>query len=161
MTGRGWLLIGGAAVVLLAINRQGVIDIMSGWQQKTEFDEQFAFAEQYNDMPPGLLKRMAWQESRYNPAAKSPVGAFGLLQFMPATWAEWGGGFDIADPVAQIRAAGLYLKWLYQRLGSWDLALAAYNWGIGNVQRKGIDAAPRETKNYVAQIGADVPGVLA
>lgn len=120
------------------------------------YDEAFRMAEMYNDLPAGILSRMAYQESRYNPLAESPAGAVGLMQFMPATWREWGRGGSIYDPHAQIAAAGRYLRWLYDRTDSWPLALAAYNWGIGNVTRKGMGEAPRETRLYVAQIGEDV-----
>lgn len=110
-------------------------------------------AENRHGIPSGLLVRQAWQESRFNPAAVSPVGARGLMQFMPATAKEW--GVDVASPESSADGAGRYMAWLYGRTGSWSLALAAYNWGIGNVLRKGMIAAPKETKDYVAQIGAD------
>ena len=105
-------------------------------------------------LPAKLLSRMAYQESRYNPAAVSPVGAVGLMQFMPATAASF--GLDPTDPQASIFAAAKYMRQLYDRFQSWPLALAAYNWGPGNVARKGIDQAPAETRDYVAQIGSDV-----
>ena len=76
------------------------------------------------------------------------------MQFMPATAAEW--GVDVTSVESSADGAGRYMKWLYGRLGSWSLALAAYNWGIGNVLRKGMAKAPGETRDYVAQIGADV-----
>lgn len=110
-------------------------------------------AEQRYGIPSGLLVRQAWQESRFNPAAVSPVGARGLMQFMPATAKEW--GVDVASPESSADGAGRYMAWLYSKTGSWSLALAAYNWGIGNVLRKGLTAAPKETRDYVAQIGAD------
>lgn len=45
---------------------------------------------------------------------------------------------------------------LYRQTGDWAQALAAYNWGIGNVRRKGLAAAPAETRNYYAGILADI-----
>lgn len=114
-------------------------------------------AETRHGIPSGLLVRQAWQESRFNPAAVSPVGARGLMQFMPATAAEW--GVNVASVESSADGAARYMKWLYGRLGSWSLALAAYNWGIGNVLRKGLAAAPKETQDYVSQIGAE-SGVL-
>lgn len=110
-------------------------------------------AETRYGIPDNLLVRQAWQESRFNPRAVSPVGAQGLMQFMPATAKEW--GVNAFDPASSADGAGRYMKWLYGRTGSWPLALAAYNWGIGNVLKKGMAAAPTETRNYVAQIGAD------
>lgn len=118
-----------------------------------------AQAETGNGIPEGLLARLLWQESRYRPEiidgrVKSPTGATGIAQFMPATAAEW--GVIATDAGSSIAGAGKYLAWLYRKTGSWALALAAYNWGVGNVQRKGIEAAPLETRNYFSQILADV-----
>lgn len=111
-------------------------------------------AEAANGIPAGLLVRQAWQESRFNPLAVNRAsGAQGLMQFMPATAKEW--GVSVFDPQSSANGAGRYMAWLYGKLGSWSLALAAYNWGIGNVMRKGMAAAPAETRDYVAQIGAD------
>lgn len=111
-------------------------------------------AESRHGIPAGLLVRQAWQESRFNPQAVNQVsGAQGLMQFMTPTAREW--GVNPFDAASAADGAGRYMAWLYSRLGSWSLALAAYNWGIGNVMRKGMGAAPLETRNYVAQIGAD------
>ena len=73
---------------------------------------------------------------------------------MPATAAEW--NVNPFDAASAADGAGRYMAWLYSKTGSWTLALAAYNWGIGNVTRKGMDNAPTETRNYVAEINADV-----
>lgn len=111
-------------------------------------------AETANSIPAGLLVRQAWQESRFNPLAVNRAsGAKGLMQFMDATAAEW--GVSVFDAASSANGAGRYMAWLHGKLGSWSLALAAYNWGIGNVMRKGMEAAPAETRDYVAQIGAD------
>lgn len=104
-------------------------------------------------LPAGLLRRMAYQESRFNPSARSPVGALGILQFMPTTAAEF--KINPLDPFASIEAAGKYMAQLKKSTGTWTGALAAYNWGIGNVQRKGLSAAPKETVAYMA-MAADV-----
>lgn len=118
-----------------------------------QFDPYFTAAEQRNGLPAGLLRRMAYQESRFNPSARSPVGAVGLMQFMPATAKDW--GVNPLDPVSSIDGAGRYMAYLYRNTGTWTKALAAYNWGLGNVLRKGMAAAPAETLAYVA-IAADV-----
>lgn len=117
-------------------------------------------AEAKYQLPDSLLARVLHQESRFRPdiingSTTSTAGAQGIAQFMPATAADL--GIDPLDPFQAIPAAGKYLRQLFDRLGSWDRALAAYNWGIGNVQRKGLDAAPLETRNYVSQVLADVP----
>lgn len=118
------------------------------------YEAVFAAAEKAYSLPSGMLSRVAYQESRYNPNAKSPVGALGLMQFMPATAKDF--GIDPLDPVASIWAAGKYLSQLYRQFGTWDKALAAYNWGQGNVSRKGLDKAPTETRNYFTSILADL-----
>lgn len=91
-----------------------------------------------------LLAAQAHQESAFNPKAVSRVGAKGLMQFMPATWGEWGQGKDPFDPEASLDAGIRYMRMLLARYrGAADpeaLALAAYNGGMGTV-----DAAIRKT----------------
>lgn len=116
-------------------------------------------AEARHGIPDKMLGRLLYQESRFRAdiitgRVSSPAGALGIAQFMPATAAEM--GVDPLDPPAAIDAAGAYLRRLYNALGSWQLALAAYNWGIGNVQRKGIERAPAETRAYYTEILRDV-----
>jgi len=82
------------------------------------------------------------------------VGALGIAQFMPATAADL--GIDPLDPFQAIDGAGRYLASLYRMFGNWTQALAAYNWGAGNVQRKGLTNAPAETVAYYSSILADV-----
>jgi soluble lytic murein transglycosylase-like protein len=109
-------------------------------------------------MPAEILAWQLWKESRYNPAIingtiKSRVGAMGIGQFMPATAREELGSEAAAlDPQRAIPGVAAYMAKLYRKTGSWKLALAAYNWGIGNVQRQGIDAAPAETVDYYSTI---------
>lgn len=117
-----------------------------------------AAADQYG-VPPLVLAWLLWKESRYLPnvisgARRSRVGAMGIAQFMPATAAEELGSVEAAlDPEKAIPGAARYLAKLYRSSGrSWTAALAAYNWGIGNVQRKGLAAAPAETRDYYASI---------
>lgn len=119
-------------------------------------------AERAHGLPHNLLARVLYQESRYRAdiidgRTASPAGALGIAQFMPATAAEW--GIDPLDPVASIYGAARYLRWLYNRHGSWHEALAAYNWGTGNVARRGLQEAPPETVAYVRDITRDVAGV--
>ena len=112
------------------------------------------------------MKYLAIVESALDPQAQSRVGATGLWQFMFAT----GKMFDLdvnsyvderSDPLLATEAASKYLNSLYTRLGDWDLALAAYNSGPGNVS-KAIRRSggyknywnirphlPRETAGYV------------
>jgi soluble lytic murein transglycosylase-like protein len=140
---------------------QAVADVI-GWTIPARgemYAGPIAGVEDANGIPRNLLARLLYQESRFRPeiisgAVTSPAGAVGIAQFMPSTAAQF--GIDPRDPFASINAAGVYLSKLYAQLGSWSLALAAYNWGPGNVAKKGLDAAPQETRDYVAQITSDV-----
>lgn len=114
----------------------------------------FRQAESRYGLPPGLLSRVAYQESRYDAAARSPAGALGLMQFMPATAREY--GVQPLDPFSSIDGAARYLSALFARFGSWSQALAAYNWGPGNVAGKGLARAPEETRAYYQSITQDV-----
>lgn len=116
-----------------------------------QYDAQFTATELKYGLPKGLLRRMAYQESRFNPAAKSPVGASGLMQFMPATAAAY--GFDPLNAVYSIEYAGQMMHGLYKTFGQWGLALAGYNWGSGNVAKflAGTKTMPAETIAYMKQ----------
>lgn len=122
------------------------------------YEADFIAASLQHGLPAGLLSRMAYQESRYNPKAKSPVGALGLMQFMPATAKDY--GIDPYDAKASIYASAKYMASLYTKFGNWKDAVASYNWGQGNVARKGLSKAPLETRNYFTQILTDI-GLLA
>jgi len=102
------------------------------------------------------LKAQAVAESNLNPYAASRVGAVGLTQFMPKTW-EWIAGNDRSPfcPKHAIWAQAKYMRYLVDRVGSVRKALAAYNWGEGNVRKHTDDweaAMPQETRDYVARI---------
>lgn len=129
------------------------------WRPPEKYAGTIAAAEQANGLPRDMLARLLWQESRYREdiitgKVRSPAGALGIAQFMPATAREM--GIDPLNPAQAIDAAGRYLARLFRMFGNWSEALAAYNWGMGNVQRRGLGAAPRETRNYYSQILADV-----
>ncbi|ECQ3321600.1 transglycosylase SLT domain-containing protein [Salmonella enterica] len=112
----------------------------------------------YN-LPPGLLRSVAIAESGGNQFAVSRAGAMGLFQFMPQTAKEFGlRGNDAFDPEKSADAAARKLGGLMRFFhGDLAKALAAYNWGEGNVQRKGLAAAPEETRNYVPRVLANLP----
>jgi membrane-bound lytic murein transglycosylase D len=121
---------------------------------------------------PTELALLPFIESAFNPQAMSSARASGIWQFMPAT----GKNFELKqnlfrddrrDVLASTRAALDYLQKLNRQFGDWHLALAAYNWGEGNVQRAinrniklglGTDYAslnmPPETRNYVPKLHA-------
>lgn len=112
----------------------------------------------YN-LPPGLLRSVAITESGGNQFAVSRAGAMGLFQFMPQTAKEFGlRGNDVFDPEKAADAAARKLGGLMRFFhGDLAKALAAYNWGEGNVQRKGLAAAPEETRKYVPRVLANLP----
>lgn len=101
-----------------------------------------------------LIQALIWQESRFNPAAESPVGAYGLTQIMPGTARDLGvyPAFR-TDPLMQVRAGARYLAMRLQNLdGDIILALAAYNAGLGRVQQYGGVPPFAETQKYVVVI---------
>ncbi|PJO78004.1 LysM peptidoglycan-binding domain-containing protein [Neisseria brasiliensis] len=119
---------------------------------------------------PAEIALLPFIESAYVTKAKSHVGASGLWQFMPATGRHYGlektalydGRHDV---YAATNAALNYLEYLHRMFGDWSLALAAYNWGEGNVGRainraraQGLEPTyenlrmPNETRNYVPKL---------
>jgi soluble lytic murein transglycosylase-like protein len=129
--------------------------------------------EQYSDailtaaakhgVPADLLARLLWQESRFRDDivycnTLSSAGAMGIAQFMPATARDVSsriGAFDPCEPFGAINASAYYLSTLYNQTGNWLDAVAAYNWGIGNVKkhRAGTgNPVPQETVDYTAAI---------
>lgn len=108
-----------------------------------------------NSSRPELIAAVAYQESRFNPSVCSKRDACGLMQFMDATAQEY--SVNRFDVVSSIKGAEAYLGRLEKQFGNIGLALAAYNYGPGNMRkwlRKGADigSLPVETKNYVMQI---------
>ena len=122
--------------------------------------------EMSNQKIPLEMKYLAIIESALNPKARSRAGATGLWQFMYATGKSYGLEVnnyvdECSDPVRSTKAAAKYLNELYKIFGDWDLTLAAYNSGPGNVT-KAIRRSngktnywnlrpylPRETAGYV------------
>jgi len=144
-------------------------------QRMTERSERYLFhivEEVERRNMPMELALLPFIESAFNPQAVSSVRAAGMWQFMPAT----GQSFDLKqnvfrddrrDVLASTRAALDYLQQLHGRFGDWHLALAAYNWGQGNVnraitrnQQAGLPTGytdlnmPTETRYYVPKLQA-------
>lgn len=117
-------------------------------------------ASDQTGVPYKLLLAVAYVESRYNPAAVSPVGAQGLLQLMPRT-AESLGVTDPFDPYDNALGGAKFLRRLHDKYGRWDAALAAYNWGPGNVDSD--KDVPTSVQHYISAVqsrwdGAAAPG---
>ncbi|MDU3693027.1 MAG: lytic transglycosylase domain-containing protein [Klebsiella michiganensis] len=122
---------------------------------------EFGALEGKYDLPAGLLSSVSATESGGDPYAVSPKGAKGPFQFMDGTARDLGlKDMDVYDPHKSADAAARYLRYLLDATGG-DLekTLASYNWGLGNVQKKGMDNMPAETRNYVPKVMAGMrPG---
>ncbi|HEX6280585.1 MAG TPA: transglycosylase SLT domain-containing protein, partial [Pyrinomonadaceae bacterium] len=123
----------------------------------------------------GIPENVAWLgqvESAWKPVAMSHMAASGLWQFIPGTGARYGlrrtAYVDERNSLDEAtRASARYLKFLFNRYGNWELAMAGYNCGEGNVDRAIRRAGvanfwaaypylPRETRNYVPNILATI-----
>jgi hypothetical protein len=120
-------------------------------QGKQDFDPIVQEAARKYGVEPPLIMAVIQAESAGDPSAVSRSGAQGLLQLMPETAAQLGVS-DSFNPAQNIMAGTRYLRQLLDRYrGDVRLALAAYNWGIGNLENQ-PGAMPKETKNYIARV---------
>lgn len=115
----------------------------------------FDAAEKKYGLPPYLLARVAQQESGFDPKARNvnTGGSVdsGIMQINNVAHP----GVNASDPATAIDYAGKYLRSLYLQTGTWPLALAAYNWGIGNVKSRPAQM-PESVKKYANSIAKDV-----
>jgi len=103
-------------------------------------------------LAPDLIRSVVAAESDFQPQAVSHAGAQGLMQLMPATAKELGVE-DSFDPQQNLLGGSRYLKQLLDKYdGDLDKTLAAYNWGQGNVDRKGLEQMPQETRSYLQKV---------
>ena len=133
-----------------------------GTRRMTEFDDLIVEHATRHSLQPDFVRAVIQAESAFNPRARSPKGAMGLMQLMPSTAAE----YQVAnayDPAQNIRAGVAYLKSLLTRFGDdVSLALAAYNAGPKAVEKYGNAVPPyKETRNYVSKIRANAAGGAA
>lgn len=118
--------------------------------------ESLVRAARRHGLEPSLVAAVMYVESRYRPQARSPKGALGLMQLMPATAGQYGVRTEQAllDPHVNIEVGVQHLRSLVDRFGDrLDLVLAAYNAGEGAVARHGHRVPPyAETREYVRKV---------
>lgn len=102
-------------------------------------------------LDPKLIEAVAWRESRFQHAARSPKGAMGVMQLMPGTARDL--GVDPSDMAQNVKGGAMYLRQMLNRFGGdVRLALAAYNAGPGAVLKHGGVPPYTETQAYVTAI---------
>lgn len=175
-----WLALGGAVAFYIYTNQSQLATVASnagdaimsdlvGWKNVNQGPNWVPYlnsVEAQLGLPADLLARVAYQESSFRQGVidgttPSPAGALGMMQMMPAyfTSVRVPVPFTATDTQNQIVQAGQQLLSLFNEFADWQLALAAYNAGAGNVQKyAGIPPFP-ETQNYVSAITADVPAI--
>ena len=165
-----------ALILIFSVLLGFLVDFIWSGFEKLAYPKKYSdyvelYAEQY-DIPPHMLYAVIKTESGFDSAAVSNKGAVGLMQFMPDTF-DWltnemlfehlADGMRY-DPETSVRYGAWLLSHLYKRYGDWSVALAAYNAGIGTVDKwledpeyadgeGGLKAIPyRETRNYVKKV---------
>ena len=119
---------------------------------RNAYDAYILASASRHSVDPALMKAMMHTESAFNPNARSPVGAQGLMQLMPATARR----FNVSNPwnpAENIEGSAKYIAWLMRRFNNnIEFAVAGYNAGEGNVDKyKGIPPF-KETRNYVKSV---------
>jgi soluble lytic murein transglycosylase-like protein len=136
----------------LVIERERTPSVVSCANSQKDYIRTLRNTELKYNMPKGLLTYVAYLESNFNPNAVSHKGAVGIMQIVP----RWHPEVNARDPYDAIPYSAKYLTYLKKRFGSWELALAAWNWGEGNMSKYSFYDAPRETRNFVKKIIAKV-----
>jgi len=120
---------------------------------RAQFAPLIAQVAQENSLDVSLLHAIITVESGYNPQARSPAGAIGLMQLMPGTAQKYGVR-NIWDPLENLQGGARYLRFLLTMFpNKLDLAIAAYNAGEGAVTQAGMKIPPyAETMAYVPNV---------
>ena len=124
---------------------------LSRYRHLDDYDELLLRAAERYDVPAELLKAVCLTESGMNPRAVSSAGAQGLMQLMPLTAQDMRVS-DPFNPRQSIYGGARYLRIQIRDFGDYELALAAYNAGPGNVRRYGGIPPFEETQNYVRKV---------
>lgn len=119
---------------------------------RNSYDSYIRASAARHGVDPGLMKAMMHTESAFNPNARSPVGAQGLMQLMPATASR----FRVSNPwnpADNIEGSAKYIAWLMRRFNNnVEYAVAGYNAGEGNVDKYNGIPPFKETRNYVKTV---------
>lgn len=119
---------------------------------RNSYDAYIRASAERHGVDPALMKAMMHTESAFNPNARSPVGAQGLMQLMPATARR----FKVSNawnPAENIEGSAKYIAWLMRRFNNnVEFAVAGYNAGEGNVDKYNGIPPFKETRNYVKKV---------
>lgn len=124
----------------------------SSSRNRNAYDHLIRASASRHGVDPALMKAMMHTESAFNPNARSPVGAQGLMQLMPATARRFSVN-NPWNPEENIEGSAKYIAWLMRRYNNnVQFAVAGYNAGEGNVDKYGGIPPFRETQNYVKNV---------